>query len=149
MLNDKYNYSLNGIEHEIILNHSIKIEQNPVNEKILVSNKYLIKYINDLFQYHSIDYCFVNNSLLGVYVFNGINIFNQSIEICTLDSNFIKLKKLEDEILKDEFKIEFNERNIKISTSFFDKIKVHLYIYPLENEMNSDKLTYFTYDNKN
>jgi hypothetical protein len=148
MLNDKYNYSLNGIEHEIILNHSIKIDQNPVNEKILVSNKYLIKYINDLFQYHSIDYCFLNNSLLGIYVFNGINIFNQSIEICTLDSNFIKLKKIEDEILKDDFKIEFNEKNIKISTSFFDKIKVHLYIYPLENEMNSDKLTYFTYDNK-
>jgi hypothetical protein len=147
MLNDKYNYSLNGIEHEIILNHSIKIDQNPINEKILVSNKYLLKYIHDLFQFHTIDYCLVSNALLGVFVFNGINIFNQSIEICTLDSNFIKLKKMEEEILKDDFKIEFNEKNIKISTSFFDKIKVSLYIYPLENEMNSDKLTYFTHEN--
>jgi hypothetical protein len=148
MLNDKYNYSLNGIEHEIILNHTIKIDQKPINEKILVSNKYLLKYINDLFKYHSIEYCLVGNSLLGVYVFNGINIFNQSIEICTLDSNFIKIKKIEDEILKDDFTIEFNHKNIKISTIFFDKIKIHLYIYPLENEMNSDKLTYFTNDNK-
>ena len=148
MQNDKYNYSLNGIEHEIILNHSIKIDKHPINEKILVSNKYLIKYINDLFQFHSIEYCLVSHSLLGSYVFNGVNIFNHSIELCTLDSNFIKLKKIEDEIIKDDFKIEFNEKNIKISTIFFDKIKVYLYIYPLENEMNSDKLTYFTHDNK-
>jgi len=148
MLNDKYNYALNGIEHEIILNHSIKIEQKPINEKILVSNKYLLKYLNDFFQYHSIEYCLINNSLLGAYLFNGINIFNQTIELCTLDSNFIKLKKLEEEIIKDDFKIDFNEKYIKISTSFFDKIKVCVYIYPLENEMNSDKLTYFTYENK-
>ena len=44
-MNDKYNYSLNGIEHEIILNDCLKIDQKPINEKILVSNKYLIKYI--------------------------------------------------------------------------------------------------------
>ena len=147
MLNDKYNYSLNGIEHEITLSHAIKIDQNPINEKILVSNKYLLKYINDFFQYHSIDYCLVSNALLGAYLFNGINIFNQNIELCTLDSNFIKLKKLEEDIIKDDFKIEFNEKYIKISTSFFDKIKVCAYVYPLENEINSDRLTYCTYEN--
>jgi hypothetical protein len=148
MLNDKYNYSLNGIEHEIILNHTLKFDQKPINEKILVSNKYLLKYINDLFDFHSIEYCLVNNSLLGLYVFKGINIFNSTIEICTLDSNFFKLKKIEDEIKKDDFIIEFNEKNIKLSTSFFDKIKVTLYIYPLENEINNDMLTYKTFDNK-
>ena len=146
MLNDKYNYSLNGIEHEITLNHTLKIEQKPIDEKILVANKYIVKYINDLFQYNSIEYCFINHSLLGIYVFNGINIFNPTIELCTLDSNFLKLKKLEEDIIKDDFNIEFNEKYIKISTIFFDK-KVNAYIYPLENEMNSDKLTYYTYNN--
>jgi hypothetical protein len=32
MFNDKYNYSLNGIEHEIVLNHTLKIDQQPINE---------------------------------------------------------------------------------------------------------------------
>jgi len=148
MLNDKYNYFLNGIEHEIILNNNIKIDQKPINEKILVSNKYLLKYINDLFDYHSIEYCIINNTLVGLYIFNGINIFQPTLEICTLDSNFIKLKKLEEEIQNDDFIIEFNEKNIKITTSFFDKLKVFVYIYPLENDMNTDKLTYYTFNNK-
>ena len=148
MLNDKYNYSLNGIEHEIILNHTLKIEQKPINEKILVSNKYLIKYINDIFDYHSIEYCLVSNCLLGVYVFNGINIFHPTLEICTSDSNFIKLKKLEEEIINDNFIINFNEKYIKISTLFFDKIKTSIYIYPLENQINSDEMNYITFDNK-
>ena len=78
MSKDKYNYSLNGIEHEITLNHNLKIDQKPINEKILVSNKYILKYINDLFDFHSIEYCLVSHALLGVYIFNGINIFNQT-----------------------------------------------------------------------
>jgi hypothetical protein len=62
-MKDKYNYSLNGIEHEIILNHTLKIDQKPLNEKILVSNKYLMKYINDLpdlHKYKKIDYTLFN-----------------------------------------------------------------------------------------
>ena len=90
MLNDKYNYNLNGIEHEIILNHTLKIDQQPLNNKILVSNKYMIKYINDLFDYNSIEYCFINNTLLGVYIFNGVNIFNGNIELCISESNLLK-----------------------------------------------------------
>ena len=42
MLNDKYNYTLNGIEHEIILNNNLIINKEPIDEKILISNKYLI-----------------------------------------------------------------------------------------------------------
>jgi hypothetical protein len=42
MINDKYNYKLNGIEHEIILNHNLKIDQKPINDKILVSNKIIL-----------------------------------------------------------------------------------------------------------
>jgi hypothetical protein len=149
MLNDKYNYVLNGIEHEITLNNNLKIEQKPINEKILVSNKYIIKYINDLFDYNSIEYCIISNLLLGLYIFNGINIFNSTLEICTSDSNFIKIKKLEDEIKNDGFDISFNDKNIKISTIFFDRIKTVLYIYPLENDINSDMLKYITTDDKN
>ncbi len=148
MLSDKYNYSLNGIEHEILLNHTLKIDQKPINEKILVSNKYLLKYVNDLFDYNSIEYCIVGHTLLGCYVFNGINIFNSSLEICTLDSNFAKLKRLEEEIKNDNFDIEFNEKNIKISTIFFDKIITVIHIYPLENIINIDELGYITIENK-
>ena len=147
MRNDKYNYSLNGIEHEIILNDKIKIEQKPINEKILISNKYMIKYINDLFDYNSIEYSFISDSLLGIYIFNGINIFNSKIEICTLDTNFYKIKKLEDEIKKDDFNIYFNEKSIKISTVFFDNVKTHIYIYPLVNDTINDLLNYVTIDN--
>jgi len=149
MLSDKYNYTLNGIEHEIILNNSIKIDKAPLNDKILVSNKYMIKYINDLLDYHSIDYCFVGQSLLGIYIFKGINIFNPLLEICTSDIHFFKLKKLENEIKNDGFEIFFNDNNnIKISTIFFDNIKTNIYIYPLENQLNSDVLKYNTIHNK-
>ena len=147
MINDKYNYSLNGIEHEIILNHKIKIDQKPINEKILISNKYMIKYINDLFDYNSIEYSFIGDSLLGIYIFKGINIFNQKIEICTLDTNFYKIKKLEEEIKNDDFNIYFDDKYIKISTVFFDNIKTHLYIYPLMNDSINDLLSYNTIDN--
>jgi hypothetical protein len=148
MFNDKYNYSLNGIEHEIVLNHTLKIDQQPINEKILVSNKYLIKYINDLFDYHNIEYSIISNTLLGSYIFNGINIFNSVLEVCTQDSNFIKIKKLEEEIKNDDFNIQFLEKHIIITTSFFEKMKVCIYIYPLQNEMNNDLLSYYTLDNK-
>lgn len=148
MLADKYNYSLNGIEHEIILNHTLKIDQKPINDKILVSNKYIIKYINDLFDYNSIEYCLVGNSLLGVYIFNGINIFNSSLEICTSDSNFFKIKKIEDNIKNDDFDIYFNESYIKISTIFFDNIKTSVFIYPLETDSHNDMLTYTVNNNK-
>lgn len=148
MFNDKYNYSLNGIEHEIVLNHTLKIDQQPINEKILVSNKYLIKYINDLFDYHNIEYSIISNTLLGSYIFNGINIFNSVLEVCTQDSNFIKIKKLEEDIKNDDFNIQFLEKHIIVSTSFFEKIKVCIYIYPLQSEMNNDFLSYYTLDNK-
>ena len=147
MINDKYNYSLNGIEHEIILNDKIKIDQKPINEKILVSNKYMIKYINDLFDYHCIEYSFIGDSLLGIYIFNGINIFNPKIEICTLDTNFFKIKKLESEIKNDDFNIQFDEKYIKIYTTFFDNIKTTLYIYPLNNDSQNDLLKYITFEN--
>jgi len=95
-----------------------------LNDKILVSNKYMIKYINDLLNYNSIEYCFVVQSLLGIYIFTGINIFDPILEICTSDNNFFNLKKLEE----DGFDIVFSNDYIKIYTIFFDNIKTCLYI---------------------
>lgn len=148
MLSDKYNYTLNGIEHEIILNNTIKIDKTPLNDQILISNKYIIKYINDLLDYNSIEYCFVGESLLGIYIFKGINIFNSTLEICTSDSNFFKLKKLEQSIKDDGFDITFSDKFIKISTIFLNNIKTCIYIYPIENQISDDLLKYNTYNNK-
>ena len=148
MLSDKYNYKLNGIEHEVILNSNLKIDQKPINEKILVSNKYMMKYINDLLDYNSIEYCLLGNSLLGVYIFNGINIFNPLLEIGITDNNFYKIKKIEDEIKNDDFNIVFKNKYIKISTIFFDKIITTVYIYLLESDSSNDLIQSNTIDNK-
>ena len=63
MLKNNYNYILNGISHEININSSIKIQSYPLDEKKLLSNKFMIKIINDLFEYLSIDYCIINKTL--------------------------------------------------------------------------------------
>ena len=123
MLSNNYNYTLNGIEHEIILNNNIIIDKNPIKDKILISNKYMVKYINDLFDHHSIEYCFVGKSLLGIYIFKVNNIFNPLLEVCTSDSNFFKIKKLEEEIKEDGFNIVYNDKNIIITCIFIDNIK--------------------------
>jgi hypothetical protein len=146
MIDNKYNYSLNGIEHEIILNNNIKIDNKPIDQKILVSNKYILKYINDLFDTYNIDYSLVGNTLLGSYIFNGINIFNSKLEICTSDINFFKIKKLEQDIINDGFDIIILKEYIKISTIFFDKIKSIIYIYPLEKDVENDIFKYITID---
>ena len=146
ILNDKYNYSLNGIEHEIILKETIQIDQKPLNEKILISNKYLIKYINDLFDFNNIDYCLTGNSLLGAYLFKGINIFDSKLEILILDINLHKIKKIEKEIKNDGFDLIFYDNYIKISTIFFDKIRSTIFIYLLENVKDNDSLKYTNID---
>jgi hypothetical protein len=106
-----------------------------------------MKYINDLFDYNSIEYIVVGNSLLGVYIFNGINIFDQTLEVATLENNFFKIKKMEHEIKNDDFEIIFNNSYIKLSTIFFDNIKSSVYIYSLNNDQNDDKLNYINYNN--
>jgi len=147
MLNDKYNYTLNGIEHEIILNNTLKIEQEPINDKILISIKYTLKYINDIFDYNLIEYCLVSNSLLGFYIFNGINIFNSTLEICISDIYIHKIHKIQDQIKNDGIDIHFYEKYIKLSSIFIDNIKIHIYIYLLENDSNDDTLKYYNYKN--
>lgn len=153
MNSDKYNYTLNGIEHQIDLNNNqIKISSEPFNDKILISNKFILKYINDLFDFHNIEYFITSHTLLGFHVFNGINLFEKDNYICIFDHHYNKLKKIKDDIIKDNFyyeektfkdnghiESEFNEENpnfIKINGSFFDKIIVNCYIFILKSDDN-------------
>lgn len=147
MFKDRYNYKLNGIEHEIILNNNIKIDMKPIDEKILISNKFMLKYINDLFDYYNIEYFIINNVLLGSYVFNGINIFQKNLEIATLSINLHKIKKIEDEIKNDDFQIVYNDDYIKITTTFLKKYKTSIYIYLVNNNSDDDSITYKLYNN--
>ena len=79
MLKNNYNYILNGISHEIEIKSNIKIKQNPLDEIVLISNKFMLKFINDLFDYNSIEYTLMGNTLLGCEIFKGINIFKKII----------------------------------------------------------------------
>lgn len=135
-LKDKYNYTLNGIEHQIPLNSNIIINSEPLNEKILISNKFLIKYLHDLFSLNSIDYFITYHTLLGYYVFEGINLFKKNIYLCISDHHLNKLLKLKEQIIKDDFIFEEKDNYYIIKTSFFDKIIVSSYIYIIKNDEN-------------
>lgn len=140
MFKDRYNYKLNGIEHEIILNNNIKINMTPIDDKLLISNKFMLKYINDLFDYNNIEYFILNNVLMGQYVFKGINIFEKNLEIGTLAINIHKIKKLEEELTNDDFIIVYYENYIKITTTFLKKYKTSIYIYLVNHNSNTDNI---------
>ncbi len=93
-MQNRYHYKLNGIEHEIVLNHTLCIEDTPLDEKILCSNKYMLKYINDFLDFNNIEYCLLGDSVLGYYVFQGINIFSPTLEIGILSYYIEKFKKV-------------------------------------------------------
>jgi hypothetical protein len=165
---NKYNYQLNGIEHEILLGDHLKIDRDHENEKILVSNKYLLKYVNDLFDFHSIEYCILGDTLLGQHVFNGINIFSPLLEIGINNNYIYKLIKIKDDIINDGNKITYydgrkkiyydmsvfdssnNDNNnnifIKISSRFFDNIVSSIYIYLFNT--NNNAIEYYSMNNK-
>jgi len=164
---NKYNYQLNGIEHEILLGDHLKINREHENEKILVSNKYLLKYVNDLFDYHSIEYCILGDTLLGQHVFNGINIFSSLLEIGINNNYIYKLIKIKDDIINDGNKITYydikkknyydlsvfdinnNDNNnifIKISSRFFDNITSFIYIYLFNT--NDNAIEYYSMNHK-
>jgi hypothetical protein len=133
-LNDKFNYTLNGIEHQISLNSRIIIKNEPLNEKILISNKFLLKYIHDLFKIHNIEYFISYYTLLGYYVFEGINLYHKDLYICIPDHHYNKLIKLKEDIKKDDFIFIEKENYISIKTILFDKITVSLYIFFIKTD---------------
>ena len=119
MLKNNYNYILNGISHEIEIKSNIKIQQDPLDEIILISNKFMLKFINDLFDYNSIEYILLGNCLLGCEIFQGINIFKNDIELMTLKNNFVKIKNLKEYLESNNFNIRFYDNHIEISSKFF------------------------------
>ena len=133
MLKNNYNYILNGISHEVEIKSNIKIKQNPIDEIILISNKFMIKFINDLFDYNSIEYCLIGDSLIGYEIFNGINIFNQNLEITTLKNNYYTIKKIEEYLFNNNFNINFFDNYIEIFCYFFKDYKCIINIYLLDN----------------
>lgn len=148
MFKDRYNYKLNGIEHEIILNNNIKIDMEPIDDKLLISNKFMIKYINDIFDYYNIDYFAVNNLLMGQYVFKGINIFQKHLEIGTLAINIHKIKKIEEELTNDEFNLSYYDNYVKITTTFLKRYKTAIYIYLVNHNSDEDTIQYTLFNKK-
>ena len=134
MNKNNYNYILNGITHEIPLNSNIKIRVDPINEEQLISNKYMIKFIIDLFDYHNIDYFLLGDALLGFKIFNGINLFSNKIEFGIIKNNLIKLQKLEQYLIDNDFNIYYFENFILIKSIFFNEMNIYAIIYLLEND---------------
>jgi hypothetical protein len=138
MLNDSsYYYTLNNIPHSIS-SKNIEIDKSlllNINEKELMSQKYLLKYLNDFFEYNNIDYVIYNNTLLGHTLFNGINIFYDKIELIMMYRDFDYLNNV---LLKDGFEIIFKSQYlIIISSSFFNKINVKAVIYFIHKNENT------------
>jgi len=134
MNKNNYNYILNGITHEISLNSTIKIRIDPIKEEQLISNKFMIKFVSDLFDYHNIDYFLLGDTLLGVKIFSGINLFSNKIELGIIKNNLIKLQKLEQYLIDNDFSIYYFDNFILIKSIFFNKIEITAIIYLLENE---------------
>jgi len=139
-MKDVYNYSLNGVYHEIELNNKIKIVDKPKNEINLYSQKLLLKYIHDLFEIYKIDYFISNHTLLGYKIFNGIHIFKNYIELTILDTYIDKIDKIKQKIIDDEFTILITDNYIKVSTIFMNECTVSMLIYILKQDINQDKL---------
>ncbi len=134
---DTYKYTLNGINHEIPLHTNLQIRQKPLSNKILISQKYLLKYIHDLFDIHSIEYFLINHSLLGYHIFKGIHIFQPFAEICIGHHHLSKFLKIKNEIINDDFIIQELPNFFILSTTLFSKNPdTKLYIYILQNNIN-------------
>lgn len=136
MNHPKYYYSLNGVFHEID-DIRVKIRENDQSllstygakmEKIFLSQKYMLKYLHDLFSIHHIDYSIYHNTLLGYHLFQGVHIFQPShVELIMMYRNF---EDLYQELKSDGFHIDFESKYVMvISTSFFDQIQIKAFIY--------------------
>ncbi len=133
---DRYHYSLNNVFHTIthsgvIIEPSLLLQ---LNEKIFLSQKYILKYIHDLCMYHHIDYAIYHKTLLGAKLFQGVHIFHPHIEIVMMYRNFEDLEK---ELKKDGFHIDFHSNYMMVlSSTFFEKIQIKAFIYFLHLHEN-------------
>ena len=133
MNKNNYNYTLNGISHEISLQSNIKIRVQPHHEKILISNKYMIKFINDLFEHYNIDYFLCGHTLLGHKLFEGVHLFSDKIELGIIKNNLVKLKKCEQFLIDNDFQIYFFEHFVIVETIFFENSKSYVIIYLIDD----------------
>ena len=136
-MKNNYNYILNGIPHEINLNSSIKILTEPLDEKKILSNKFMIKIINDLLIYLNIDFCLINNTLLGQKIFSGVNIFEEDIEILIEKNNIKKILKEIDFLNNNDITIINYNKYLLLNTNFYNNIEVNTYIYLFQQENNN------------
>ena len=144
-MKNNFNYILNGISHEVNINSSIKISSNPLDEKQLLSNKFLLKIINDLLIYLEIDYCLINKTLLGQKIFKGINIFENNLEILIHKHNIKKLLKEKNYLFNNKIYIHNQQKYLIIETFFF-QLSTKCYIYLFHEENN--KIYFYNYLNE-
>lgn len=132
-----YNYILNGISHKIELKNNIKFKGEPLPQKILLSNKYFIKILNDLFDYLSIEYIPINSTLLGQNIFQGIHIFDDNLEFIIEKNNFKKLLKEKNYLIENNILFHFiNQEYVCLRMNIIDNYFSVVYIYLFENENN-------------
>jgi hypothetical protein len=141
-----YRYTLNGVYHEIRDPKVIAKIQEEVpassesRHRQLVSQKFLLKYLHDLFEIHQIDYTLFHQTLQGQKTFQGIHIYEKKIEICMMYRPLQAL--IGQDLLRDGFFIDYESPYFAvISTQFFDSIVVKAYIYFLQRERDPNSQT--------
>ena len=136
---DQYHYTLNGVEHSI---PSSKIEMESPSmlgnliEKRLMSVKFFLKYLHDLFEVHSIDYAIYGKTLLGYEIFQGVHIFEPTVELVMI---YRSMEEIVKEIQGDGFHIDFSSPYMMvISGFFFERELMKAYIYFIHSMDSSD-----------
>ena len=143
-MDNHFNYILNGIYHKININSSIKISSDYLEEKQLLGIKFFMKIIHDLFEYLNIDYCLINKTLLGQKIFDGVHIFEDSIELLIQQNNIKKIIKEEQFLNENNIYIENNSilksksksKYLLLTTHFFD-YEINCFIYLFEQNNNN------------
>ena len=141
-MNDSYKYILNGIQHEIPTQSHISIQQKPLSEKILISQKYILKYFHDWMELHEMEYFITHHTLLGHQIFQGIHIFHPYCEVCVPSHHFQKLAKMKSEFEKDEFTLIEHPHHMILSSTFFSKHPIQLFIYSLISHSTTFEIQY-------
>ncbi len=140
---DSYHYTLNGVEHKIpcqkieIKGQLLQTLNERNRERELLSIKFFLKYLHDLFEVHNIDYAIYGHTLLGYDLFQGVHIFHPTVEIVMVYRNMEEFYK---EIQSDGFHIDFASPFVMVlSGSFFHKKMIKAYIYFLHPDPSDGK----------
>lgn len=141
-MNDSFKYILNGIQHEIASQSHISIQQKPLPEKTLISQKYILKYFHDWMEMNEMEYFITHHTLLGHQIFQGIHIFHPHVEVSVPSHHFQKLAKMKSEFEKDEFMLIEHPHHMILSSTFFPKHTTQLFIYSLVSHSTTFEILY-------